>query len=170
MAQVAKTTPGEFWVNVQGDEPLIDCAEVDRLIDFIQNNKWDIATLAHPIEDEDEWKNPDIVKVVFCENGEARYFSRAPIPFSRSWPLPSGTAWRHVGIYAYRRKALETFVQTPPQAWELCESLEQLRALHLGMSIGVLPTSIRACGVDRSEDLKTVESILAKKESASAFK
>ncbi len=163
MAEVARSLSGDFWINVQGDEPLVDCNEVDRLIDFIQQGGWDMATLAHEIDHEEEWKNPDVVKVVFREDGEARYFSRAPIPFSRVWPLPSGSAWRHVGVYAYRIEALKRFVQSPPKPWELCESLEQLRALDLGIKIGVMPTTLRACGVDRPEDIALIERQLVSK-------
>jgi 3-deoxy-manno-octulosonate cytidylyltransferase (CMP-KDO synthetase) len=157
MAEVAKGVDGDLWINTQGDEPMIDCAEVDRLIDFTLEGGWEIATMAHVIDREDEWRDPDVVKVIFREDGTGLYFSRSPVPFSREWPLPSGCAWRHVGVYAYRREALERFVQSEPGEWERCEGLEQLRALAMGIRIGVMPTTLQLCGVDRREDLAKVE-------------
>lgn len=144
----------EFVVNVQGDEPLIEVDAVDALIAELESGSSDIATLACPIETEDEFHARDVVKVVSNSAGEALYFSRAPIG-SRD------TALRHVGVYAYTRAALARFVSLPQSPLERAESLEQLRALQHGFRIAVLHTSKAHLGVDRPEDVARVESELA---------
>lgn len=147
------TEPADVIVNVQGDEPLIDISEVDRLIDRM--GEADIGTLACPLTTDEEFLARDVVKVVIGDGGRALYFSRAPIG-SRE------TALRHIGVYAYRREALERFVSLPPSPLELAESLEQLRGLQHGLKIVVLQTSRPHLGVDRPEDVARVESELAR--------
>jgi 3-deoxy-manno-octulosonate cytidylyltransferase (CMP-KDO synthetase) len=144
----------DIVVNVQGDEPLIDVGDVDRLIDRAHEAGAEMATMACPLTSEEEFLSRDVVKVVMDRAGLALYFSRAPIG-SRE------TAHRHIGIYAYRRDALDTFVGLPPSSLELAESLEQLRALQRGFRIAVLPTSRPHLGVDRPEDVARVEDELA---------
>ncbi|HKO56876.1 MAG TPA: 3-deoxy-manno-octulosonate cytidylyltransferase [Thermoanaerobaculia bacterium] len=145
----------ELIINVQGDEPLIDIATVDALIDLLTESGTEMGTLASPLESDEEHQARDIVKVVTDEAGTALYFSRAPIG-SRE------TALRHIGVYAYRREAIERFVALPPSPLERAESLEQLRALQRGFRIAVLKTSKPHLGVDRPEDVARVESELAK--------
>lgn len=147
--------PFDVIVNVQGDEPLIDISAVDNLIEVLRNTISGMATLASPLESDDEFQARDIVKVVTDSNGEAIYFSRAPIG-SRE------TALRHIGVYAYRRDVLKRFVKLPPSSLELAESLEQLRAVQHGFKIAVLQTSKPHHGVDRPEDVVRIESELAK--------
>lgn len=147
------TEPADLIVNVQGDEPLIDIGEVDALIDRM--GEADIGTLACPLTTNEEFLARDVVKVVIATDGQALYFSRAPIG-SRE------TALRHIGVYAYRREALERFVALPPSPLELAESLEQLRGLQHGLKIIVLQTSRPHLGVDRPEDVARVESELAR--------
>jgi len=147
--------PADVIVNVQGDEPLIDIGEVDALIDLLQRSAADIGTLACPLTTDEEFEARDVVKVVVANDGIALYFSRAPIG-SRA------TALRHIGVYAYRREALEKFVSIPPSPLERAESLEQLRGLQHGLRIVVSQTSQPHLGVDRPEDVARVESELAK--------
>lgn len=142
-------------VNVQGDEPLIDISAVDGLIERLEATPSGIATLACPLESDDEFHARDVVKVVRDVLGNALYFSRAAIG-SRE------TALRHIGVYAYRRAALERFVALEPAPLERAESLEQLRALQHGFRIAVLQTGKPHLGVDRPEDVARVESELAK--------
>lgn len=142
-------------VNVQGDEPLIDIASVDELIHRLEVSPVGMATLACPIETDDEYHARDVVKVVTDSVGNAIYFSRAAIG-SRQ------TALRHIGVYAYRRAALERFVSLAPSSLELAESLEQLRAIQHGFRIAVSKTARPHLGVDRPEDVARVESELAK--------
>lgn len=140
-------------VNVQGDEPLIDIGEVDALIGRLEHS--DMATLACPLESDEEFHARDVVKVVVGADGNAIFFSRAPIG-SRE------VALRHIGVYAYRREAIERFVSLPQSPLERAESLEQLRALHHGFKIAVSQTLKPHLGVDRPEDVARVESELAK--------
>lgn len=143
-------------LNVQGDEPLVDIGEVDALVDLLQSADTEMATMACPLLDDEEFAARDVVKVVIDGRQRALYFSRAPIG-SRE------TALRHIGVYAYRREALETFVRLPMSPLERAESLEQLRALQHGFRIAVLPTSQPHLGVDRPEDVARVEKELAKR-------
>jgi 3-deoxy-manno-octulosonate cytidylyltransferase (CMP-KDO synthetase) len=145
---------GEFdqVVNVQGDEPLIDIDCVDRIIDILQTTGVDMATLATPIESDDERQSRDVVKVVTKLNGDALYFSRAPLAGAR----------RHVGIYGYQTPVLRALAALPPSPLEREESLEQLRALQNGFNISVVQTTKAHLGVDRPEDVARVEYELAK--------
>lgn len=147
--------PFDVIVNVQGDEPLIDISAVDGLIERLETTPVGMATLACPLETDEEFHARDVVKVVRDSIGNAIYFSRAAIG-SRE------TAMRHIGVYAYRRAALERFVALEPSPLERAESLEQLRALQHGFRIAVLQTSKPHLGVDRPEDVARVESELAK--------
>ena len=142
-------------VNVQGDEPLIDVTSVDSLIARLETTPSGMATLACPIETEEEFLSRDVVKVVTDAVGNAIYFSRAPIG-SREASL------RHIGVYAYRRAVLERFVSLAPSGLERAESLEQLRALQHGFRIAVSRTAKPHLGVDRPEDVARVESELAR--------
>jgi 3-deoxy-manno-octulosonate cytidylyltransferase (CMP-KDO synthetase) len=143
-------------INVQGDEPLIEVGDVDRLILALQSEPdIDIATLATPIDSEADFGSRDIVKVVTTLAGDALYFSRSPIPHGGQ-----SIAARHVGIYAYQAAALSRFTLLPPSTLEVCESLEQLRALQNGFRIRVLRTDKPHVGVDRPEDVEKVESEL----------
>lgn len=145
-------------VNVQGDEPLIDIANVDALIEALQQNPaLSMATLASPIASDEEYLNRDVVKVVTDSRGDALYFSRAPIPYG-SVTL----ARRHIGVYAYQRAALDAFVALAPSPLEGAESLEQLRALQNGFKIRVVETDKPHLGVDRPEDVDRVEKELAR--------
>lgn len=140
-------------VNVQGDEPLIDIGNADELVDLLARNKTEMATMACPLSTDEEFNARDVVKVVIDDHSNALYFSRAPVG-SRD------TALRHIGVYAYRREALERFVTLEQSPLERAESLEQLRALQHGFKIAVLQTSKPHLGVDRPEDIARVESEL----------
>jgi 3-deoxy-manno-octulosonate cytidylyltransferase (CMP-KDO synthetase) len=160
MAEVAEKIPAQLYVNVQGDEPLLSPAAVDDLIrGMMESPRVPIGTLAHRIVSKDEWLSPEVVKVVCDRHGEALYFSRSPLPFQRRFDK-TATLLRHVGIYAYRPRALEEFVSMKPSALEVAESLEQLRALENGMTIQVIETNYRCLGVDTPSDLKRVEAAL----------
>ena len=147
--------PFDAVINVQGDEPLIDISSVDALIAKLETSPVGIATLACPLETDDEFQARDVVKVVIDSIGNALYFSRAPIG-SRE------TALRHIGVYAYRRAAIDRFVSLSPSPLERAESLEQLRALQHGLRIAVSKTGKPHLGVDRPEDVARVEHELTK--------
>jgi 3-deoxy-manno-octulosonate cytidylyltransferase (CMP-KDO synthetase) len=150
-----ESAPFDVVVNVQGDEPLIDISSVDALIAKLEQSPVGIATLACPLESDEEFQARDVVKVVTDSVGNALYFSRAAIG-SRE------TALRHIGVYAYRRAAIERFVSLEPSPLERAESLEQLRALQHGFRIAVSRTGKPHLGVDRPEDVARVENELAK--------
>jgi 3-deoxy-manno-octulosonate cytidylyltransferase (CMP-KDO synthetase) len=135
-------------------------AAVDDLIrGMMESPRAPIGTLAHRIESEAEWRSPEVVKVVCNRHQEALYFSRSPLPFQRAF---DGRArlLRHVGIYAFRARALATFVSLKPSPLEIAEGLEQLRALEHGMTIQVIETKYRCLGVDTPADLARVETAL----------
>jgi 3-deoxy-manno-octulosonate cytidylyltransferase (CMP-KDO synthetase) len=150
-----ESAPFDVVVNVQGDEPLIDISSVDALIAKLEQSPVGIATLACPLESDEEFQARDVVKVVIDSAGNALYFSRAAIG-SRE------TALRHIGVYAYRRAAIERFVSLAPSPLERAESLEQLRALQHGIRIAVTRTAKPHLGVDRPGDVARVEAELAK--------
>ena len=144
-------------VNLQGDEPTMPAALINQCAALIEDSSSDIATLASPIQSQADLNNPNIVKVIVDDHGEAIYFSRAAIPFARSKEHESvarDLALHHHGLYAYRCGVLRGIVAAKPSQLEAVEQLEQLRALSLGMSIRVGTASERpGAGVDSEEDL-----------------
>jgi len=138
---------------------LIDClAKV-----FIDEPEMDMATLAHPIS-EDELQSPHSVKVVLNHKEEALYFSRFPIPYSRSTARELNSyegCLKHIGMYGYSKKFLKDFCTAPPSLIEKAESLEQLRALYLGAKIKVVRVKEASLGVDTPEDLARLEKLLS---------
>ncbi|MES0875003.1 3-deoxy-manno-octulosonate cytidylyltransferase [Sinimarinibacterium thermocellulolyticum] len=154
-------------VNLQGDEPLMPPALVRRASALLADDaEAHIATLCHPIHRQDEWHNPNVVKVVMDRRGYALYFSRAPIPWPRDQApaMPAGLAYRHIGLYAYRVAALGEFSELPAAPLESCEALEQLRALTHGFRIklGVVE-SPPPRGVDTADDLLAVAALLTQR-------
>jgi 3-deoxy-manno-octulosonate cytidylyltransferase (CMP-KDO synthetase) len=149
--------PYDYVVNVQGDEPLIDVTSVDKIFVTLEMTGVDMATLSCPIESDEEFLSRDVVKVVTAVDGDALYFSRAPIPFGSR-----AIAQRHIGLYGYRAAVLRALAMLPPSSLERAESLEQLRALQNGFKIRVVQTEKPHLGVDRPEDVARVESELAK--------
>jgi 3-deoxy-manno-octulosonate cytidylyltransferase (CMP-KDO synthetase) len=149
-------------INIQGDEPLIDPALIDRLAaTMAADPALDMATAANPLDPADPLVNdPNVVKVVTALDGRALYFSRSPLPFFRN-AVQGLPVLRHKGIYAYSRKFLERFVTWSPSPLEMAESLEQLRALENGAAIQVLLTSDTSPGVDTPEQALEIERLLA---------
>ncbi|MBL0175856.1 MAG: 3-deoxy-manno-octulosonate cytidylyltransferase [Ignavibacteria bacterium] len=160
MAWVARNLPGALFVNVQGDEPLIDPAVIDAAVTpMLADAALDIGTAASPIEDDSEFSDPNIVKIAMTPGGRALYFSRAGIPFPRDGEddaFARGARLRHVGIYAFRRAALERFAALPPSPLERIEKLEQLRALEDGMHIHVALVASDTIAVDVPADVAKV--------------
>ena len=168
VAAAAGACGDDIVVNVQGDEPLMDPALVDAVAEALRGDaegRFQMATAASPIRSKEELAAPSVVKVVCAADGGALYFSRWAIPFRRDGEpdLSTGLWRRHVGIYAYRASFLSRFVATPPCALEKAEALEQLRALWLGGRIAVVPADETGIGVDRPEDVATVEAIMREK-------
>jgi 3-deoxy-manno-octulosonate cytidylyltransferase (CMP-KDO synthetase) len=169
-------------INIQGDEPFIQPEQIEKIADilrgpFLENAKakiaseatstalnskrqttdFDIATLSKSIDNQEDIDNSNVVKVVFSEGGRAIYFSRSPIPFLRNldkkdW-AKSGQFFKHIGLYGYKTSVLLKLAQLSPSPLEKSESLEQLRWLENGFTIGVAQTNLETIGIDTPEDL-----------------
>lgn len=147
-------------VNVQCDEPLLPPQLIDQVAGLLAGGA-DIATLAVPLTRDDDFRDPNTVKVVIAESGRALYFSRAPVPHHRDAPDDPAGMLRHIGLYAYRVDGLKKLCTMPPCELELTERLEQLRALWAGMRIDVaLAVAPPGPGVDTAEDLARVEAMM----------
>ncbi len=159
VAAVARTIPSaEIIVNLQGDEPEIDPADIDRLVALMRDNPIaNMATLATPIRCREALEDPACVKVVFENAGRAMYFSRSPIPHPREWndellTATPATFFQHIGIYAYRRDLLLRFASLPMGRTEQIEKLEQLRILEQGETILIGEIAQATRGIDTPED------------------
>jgi 3-deoxy-manno-octulosonate cytidylyltransferase (CMP-KDO synthetase) len=149
-------------LNVQGDEPMISPASLDRLLGvFNEDPSTEMATLCEPLAGEGEFQDPNVVKVVSDDSGRALYFSRAPIPHPRNGRIDLGACRKHQGIYAYRSEVLADLTRMPPAELETTEGLEQLRALAAGYTIRVIESDFHSIGVDTPEDLKRVAAYMA---------
>ena len=146
-------------VNLQGDEPFIEPAAIEALVHAMDEGSSEMATMARPLE-AGEWERPEVVKVVTDRNGNALYFSRAPIPARRE-DGPSPLARAHVGMYAYTPAFLERFAALEPGRLEREERLEQLRALEHGFRIRVVDTTYSGFGVDTEQDLERARALVA---------
>ena len=156
---VAQSIAADIYVNIQGDEPLLQPEHLDALLEPLARPEVEVATIATPCSP-DQIANPNAVKVVTAVDGRALYFSRATIPYDRD--RAGGVAYRkHLGLYAYRADALRRFTALPPSSLEKVERLEQLRFLENGIDVYVTETPFDTIGVDTEEDLHAVEAILA---------
>jgi 3-deoxy-manno-octulosonate cytidylyltransferase (CMP-KDO synthetase) len=153
----------EIVVNLQGDEPMMPAGVIREVADALsRHQKFDIASAVAPIQSLKEFLDPSCVKALRAQDGQALYFSRAPVPWPREHvadgkPTQFAGAWRHIGLYAYRVRSLSQFAAWPPTPLENAEKLEQLRALENGMRIHLvtLPEAPPG-GVDTPEDLERV--------------
>jgi 3-deoxy-manno-octulosonate cytidylyltransferase (CMP-KDO synthetase) len=145
-------------VNIQGDEPLLRERHFELLVPPVTSGECLVSTLKVAISWEDA-KDPNKVKVVTDKRGRALYFSRCPIPYLRG-EVESADYYKHIGVYAYHREALERFYALPKSPLEVSERLEQLRFLENCIPIRVVETTHDTVGVDTEEDLKQVEAIL----------
>ncbi len=172
LAEAARATDAEIVVNVQGDEPMLDATFIDGVVAPLRAEPdLPMSTVSLPLTDVEEMLSSAVVKVVTDARGDALYFSRSPIPFVRdavdmraaaAAAVARALARKHIGLYAYRREALQRFAALPPSPVEQAESLEQLRALHHGMRIRVVPMEGRASvAVDTPQDLERVRAIMA---------
>lgn len=173
LAEVVETrgwSDDTIVVNVQGDEPLIDPELIAQTARQLAESGADIATVAHPIDDPADFFAPNVVKVVCRADGDAMYFSRAPIPFARDHfakqkdSLPAGLpAYRHIGLYAYRAGFLRAYARLAPSPVEGFEALEQVRALWHGYRISVVVSDhLPMPGVDTPEDAARMQAWFAR--------
>lgn len=152
--------PAEVVLNVQGDEPLMEPANLDIVAGFLlEHPEFPLATVAVPLPDPEQAASPNVVKVVRADDLAALYFSRSPLPYRRR-PEPSLPTLKHLGLYGYRKEALARLTSLPTHPLERAEGLEQLRALAAGMRMAVLDGAGDSIGVDTPEDALAVERIL----------
>lgn len=146
-------------INLQGDLPFFEASDLPAVLRPLQEEAFDVGTLVSSVQDDEEAQRASVVKTACAFRSEsdvarALYFSRMPIPWG------GGPLWHHVGVYAWRRHALERFVSLPPSPLEKRESLEQLRVLEAGMSIGCVRIAHAPFGVDTPEDLMRVRALV----------
>jgi len=166
--EVSQSVTADVYINVQGDEPMVRSGQIDTIIELMANatrlsnlghadRQIMVGTLKTPAQPEDV-TNPNAVKVVTDSTGKALYFSRATIPHDRDGTGPK--YFKHLGIYAYRKLALDRFVTLPESSLERAERLEQLRFLENGIPIYAAQTPFDSIGVDTEEDLERVQALL----------
>ncbi len=171
LAEVASRIDTELIVNVQGDEPLIQPEMIDQaVVPLVENPAIQMGTLASAVDSIEDFRSPNVVKVVRNLAGFALYFSRAPIPWPRDIAadqlgerLAELGILRHIGLYVYRRQLLLDYPSWPKTPLEELENLEQLRALERGVGLYVAQTGFSCHGVDTPEDLLRVERLLSEK-------
>jgi 3-deoxy-manno-octulosonate cytidylyltransferase (CMP-KDO synthetase) len=157
---VAQQIPADIYVNIQGDEPLLKPEHLTALLRPFAQPHVEVSTLKVLCTPENI-ANPNAVKVVTAADGRALYFSRATIPYDRDARIDNAPQyWKHIGLYAYRKAALQRFPTLPLSTLEQIERLEQLRFLENGIDIYVEPTGFDTIGVDTEEDLHRVEALL----------
>lgn len=167
IAEIARDLPCDILVNVQGDLPLVEAGMIDEVVELLTHDPAaGMSTVCRALSDPDEYGNPNVVKVVMDQRGHALYFSRAPIPHWREGGSPEGgrsdrrPAYKHIGMYGYRRGFLLEFASLPQTPLERTESLEQLRALEHGFPIRIVETQYDSIEVDTPEDLERVRRLL----------
>jgi len=155
--EISQSVPADVYINVQGDEPMVRPEQIDTIIDLMTRTEVVVGTLKTPAKAEDVG-NPNAVKVVTDSEGKALYFSRATIPHDHDGTHPK--YFKHLGIYAYRKPALDRFVSLPESSLERAERLEQLRFLENGIPIYAAETPFDSIGVDTEEDFQRVQALL----------
>jgi 3-deoxy-manno-octulosonate cytidylyltransferase (CMP-KDO synthetase) len=158
--EVSCKKPADVYINVQGDEPMVRAEQIASLLKVMEHPEAQVGTLMTPASAVDI-PNPNAVKVVTDFSGRALYFSRASIPFDRDKTGPR--YFKHLGLYAYRKVALDRFVTLPESSLEKSERLEQLRFLESGIPIYCGETPHDSIGVDTEDDLQRVIAILKKR-------
>lgn len=163
-AEVAESREADVIINIQGDEPLIDYRQLDQLCNAFEDDTVKIATLGIRGVSNDEMNNPNRIKLVTDVWGDALYFSRSPIPnhiYAKEQFKDPDKFLRHIGVYAYRKQALQKISSLAPTELEQIESLEQLRWMYHGYKIRVVETEIETPNIDTPEDVAVVLSKLA---------
>ena len=164
LAEVALSYPDiDVIVNVQGDEPMIPPEVIDKLAQAFEDDKDLNMTTLKTLMGEEEYNNPNAVKVVTDQNGYALYFSRSLLPYPRN-KTADFKVYKHVGIYAYRRSFLLSYAAYEPTPLEQIEGLEQLRVLENGQRIKVLESKFQGIGIDTQEDLDAINALFTRME------
>jgi 3-deoxy-manno-octulosonate cytidylyltransferase (CMP-KDO synthetase) len=163
VAAVADRVPADIYVNIQGDEPLMESKAIEEAAGLVLSGRFPMGTVMTPVADPSDLQNMAVVKVVADKTGRALFFSRYPIPYSRKSGPEEGEPYackRHVGLYAYTQETLFRIRALKPSPLERGESLEQLRAMEDGIPIGITEVDFLSIGVDTPEELEKVRRIL----------
>ncbi|MDR2862964.1 MAG: 3-deoxy-manno-octulosonate cytidylyltransferase [Puniceicoccales bacterium] len=167
LASVLDQLPGDFFLNVQGDEPCIEPDLLDALVARWRETQCELVTAVARITEAAKLANPNVVKVVRGENGRAVYFSRSPVPFRRGVPvadwLADGTVpyWSHIGVYGYARATVAGYAALPVTRIEQIESLEQLRFVEHGKVFQTVETGYHPVSIDTAEDLEKARALFS---------
>lgn len=157
----ADCDPPAWVLNVQGDEPMVDPADLDTLVRGMVGTPHAVmGTLVYPLRDEEELHDPNVVKAVLDDAGRALYFSRAAVPYPRAGEGPGGLGWRHMGVYLFRTDFLHAFADMPATPLSRREQLEQLRVLEHGHAIHCFQASSLTIGVDVPGDVPRAEALM----------
>lgn len=163
--EASRSLRADVVVNLQGDEPALNPLAVERLLSLMaQDPGLPMGTLATPVLSLEEYRDPNVVKVVLGEGGRCLYFSRSPVPHFREGPPDLGKVFRHVGVYAFRRDFLARFTSWPVGELEEAEKLEQLRAVERGVLLRAAVVEWRGPSVDTPADIEAAEAWLRKEE------
>lgn len=163
VAAIADQIDADVYVNIQGDEPLMESEAISRAVSLVTSGRFRMGTIMTPMSDPSDLGNTAVVKVLADAHDRAMYFSRYPIPYSRG-PAPGVggrfACRRHVGLYTYTKECLFRIRSLPQSALEKGEMLEQLRAMEDGIAIGIQEVNFTSIGVDTPEELEKVRKIL----------
>ncbi|UFK98012.1 3-deoxy-manno-octulosonate cytidylyltransferase [Kaistella faecalis] len=168
IAEAVQNIDCDIVVNVQGDEPFLKTEPLKQLISVFEDDseeKISLASLKIKLKNTEEIENPNHVKVITDNHGFALYFSRSVIPYPREIH-PEVEYFKHIGVYAFRKKALITFAQLPMKPLEISEKIECIRYLEYGMKIKMIETDFVGVGIDVPEDLEQARAILGARESS----
>lgn len=169
VAAVADQIEADIYVNIQGDEPLMDPRAIEAGVELVRSGQFVMGTVMTPMRTQADLENRSVVKVIADRHNRAIYFSRLPIPYGRKTGPDSGESFicrRHVGLYTYTRETLFRIRSLEPSTIEKAEMLEQLRAMQDGIPIGITEVDFDSIGVDTPEDLEQVKLWLSKKNSS----
>ncbi|HBZ01269.1 MAG TPA: 3-deoxy-manno-octulosonate cytidylyltransferase [candidate division Zixibacteria bacterium] len=161
-AELARTIDCDYVVDLQGDEPFLPAEIIDQVVQALDTPEVVMASACSPLKDMSDADNPNVVKVVLDKAGDALYFSRSRIPYLRADDGHATSLYRHIGIYGFRRDFLLKYASLERTPLEICESLEQLRALEHGYKIRVIIVQSEFVGIDSPEDIAKAEEILAR--------
>jgi len=163
VAAVADEKPADIYINIQGDEPLIEPSTIEAALELVLSGGFEMSSVMTRLKSRQELDSLAVVKALADKKGRAIYFSRYPIPYSRNAAPHSPEDWacfRHLGLYVYRRATLMRLRELDPSKIEVGESLEQLRAMENGIGIGLAVVDSISMGVDIPEDLETVRKLV----------
>ena len=163
VAAVSRELEAQIYVNIQGDEPMLEPSVIEETLQLVSSGWFTMGTAMTGLKSLEELRSPSVVKVIPDYFNKAIYFSRLPVPYSRTEPPVDVSSWvvrKHLGIYVYKADILQKLCAMPPGLLEKAEVLEQLRAVEAGIPIGIAEVQSKSIGVDTPEDLERVKGFL----------